>query len=206
VFDLIQTGFANRPDLAAMRSEALAAEARIRSERADRFPVISAFGDYNRQFYIDPSAQANNYSTILSISIPVFDGFTRKNEELKAREESEAFKNRVITKQQQIGLEIWTSYFRLTTSSERIKSTRNLLESASESYDVASGRYKEGVGSILDVLAAQSALETARAQDVVTRTEWLLSLAQLQQNMGILGIDSKKSIIFNNTETMGVNK
>jgi outer membrane protein TolC len=83
----------------------------------------------------------------------------------------------------------------LTTSAERIKTTRKLLESAQQSYEVASGRYKEGVGSILDVLASQSALQDALAQDVRTRTEWFLALAQLNRNMGTLGYPDENKLI-----------
>ena len=45
---------------------------------------------------------------------------------------------------------------------------------------------KEGLGTILDVLTAESALANARAQEVQARADWLLSLAQLAHGMGSL--------------------
>ena len=47
-----------------------------------------------------------------------------------------------------------------------MRTTRDLLASAPQSADVAEGRYKAGVGSILDLLTAQAALADARAQEV----------------------------------------
>ena len=62
----------------------------------------------------------------------------------------------------------------------------NLLASATQSEEVARGRYAEGVGSILDLLTAQSALADARAQHVQSRWTWYLALAQLARDVGVL--------------------
>ena len=48
-------------------------------------------------------------------------------------------------------------------------------------------RYREGVGTIIDVLTAQSALENARAQEVQSRADYLLALAELAHATGKLG-------------------
>ena len=47
-------------------------------------------------------------------------------------------------------------------------------------------RYREGVGSIVDLLIAQSALANARAQSVDARWQWRTSLAQLAHDVGVL--------------------
>jgi outer membrane protein TolC len=195
IVGLLQEGIKRRPELAALRAEALGAEAHARSVWAEQFPVIETNASFQRLYYLDPSGSSNNYNAALSISFPLFDGFSRRNDYLQAKAEADAAKARVASFQQQVGLQIWTSFFQLNTSAERIKAARKLLESAQESYEVASGRYKEGVGSILDVLAAQNALEDARSQDVGTRTEWLLALAQLYHDMGLLGQESEFPVL-----------
>jgi outer membrane protein TolC len=48
------------------------------------------------------------------------------------------------------------------------------------------GRYKEGVGNILDLLTAQAALSNARAQEVQARSLWFLAMAQLAHATGAL--------------------
>ena len=63
---------------------------------------------------------------------------------------------------------------------------QDLLASAEASYDVALGRYKEGVGSILDLLAAQSVLEDGRVQLVRARSDWFLALVQFTHDTGTL--------------------
>lgn len=64
----------------------------------------------------------------------------------------------------------------------------DLLASAQQNEQVALGRYREGVGSIVDLLLAQSALANARAQAVQTRWQWRMALAQLAHDVGVLGV------------------
>jgi outer membrane protein TolC len=69
-----------------------------------------------------------------------------------------------------------------------VRTSGDLLASALQSEQVARGRYTEGVGSIVDLLLAQSALASARAQAVQSRWQWRQALAQLAHDAGVLGI------------------
>ena len=88
--------------------------------------------------------------------------------------------------EQQVGLQVWTSYYALQTAMQRVTTSRDLLRDATESVDVAMGRYRAGIGNILDLLTAQAALENARAEEVQARTDWFLSVAQLAHDTGTL--------------------
>jgi len=80
------------------------------------------------------------------------------------------------------------SYYALQTAQQRVVTADDLLASAEQSAQVAAGRYREGVGSIIDLLTAQSALANARAQQVQSRWQWYTSLAQLARDAGVLGV------------------
>jgi outer membrane protein TolC len=90
---------------------------------------------------------------------------------------------------QQVIFEVFSSYYTLQTATRRVHTADDLLASAEQSTEVALARYKEGVGTVLDLLAAQSALADARAQRIQARLEWNVSLAQLAHDAGLL--DSK---------------
>lgn len=190
---LIQDAFAKRPDLAAARSSVLAAQANVKKTQAERYPSLELGANADRLYYLDTLNGSNNYLVTLAIRFPLFNGFSRQYDVLQAKAEAEAARTSLASLQQQVGLQVWTSYFNLNTATQKIKTTRSLLDSAQQSYDVALGRYQEGVGSILDLLTAQSALEDARAEDVVTRTEWFLAVAQLARDTGTLGMAVSQS-------------
>jgi outer membrane protein TolC len=86
----------------------------------------------------------------------------------------------------QVALDVWTAYQNLTTATQSLRSSADLLSSAEQSGRVALGRYKAGVGSILDVLNAQSALASARQQRIQSTFNWNVSRATLAQAMGSL--------------------
>ena len=77
--------------------------------------------------------------------------------------------------------------YALKTATQRVTTSADLLASATQSEEVARGRYAEGVGSILDLLSAQNALADARAQAVQARWNWFAALAQLARDAGTLG-------------------
>src|SRR5204863_3642080 len=91
--------------------------------------------------------------------------------------------------------------YRLQTAQQRAATADDLLQSAEQSAQVAAGRYKEGVGSILDLLTAQTALANARAQRVQSRWAWYTSLAQLARDAGVLGVHGDTPFPFSTDST-----
>ena len=87
-----------------------------------------------------------------------------------------------------VTLQVWTSYYGLETADKTVAASDDLLASATENHNVALGRYTSGVGSILDLLTAQAALESARAQQIQARAGWWMAAAQLARDMGTLEI------------------
>src|SRR5262249_915228 len=186
VEELVKSAIAQRPDLAAARSIALAARAHVGAVRGDNLPEIRAKGDVARVHYWDTDGSVNTYAAQLLVTFPLFNGFARKYDVREAQKLADREDANVVVQSQQAGLEVWTDYYALQTATLNIQTAKVLLASAQQSYDVAQGRYKEGVGSILDLLAAQNALQDAKAQDVQVRTNWYVALAQLTHDTGTL--------------------
>ena len=90
------------------------------------------------------------------------------------------------TLRQQVALDVWTTYQSLLTATQSIRTAGDLLTSALQSERVALGRYKAGVGTILDVLNAQSALAAARVQRIQAALDWAVSRAALARAVGTL--------------------
>ena len=189
VDDLIEAAQKERPDLAAARADAAKAEAHVRTVRSRGLPALQASGTANRTYYAGAASGpfSTNYTGALLLSVPLFTGFRTSYDTREAKEQAEAARAQLETLRQQVILQVWTSYFELKTAGQKVLTSRDLLDSARQSQEVALGRYKNGVGSILDLLTAQSALASARAQDVQARSDWFLSIAQLAHDTGVLG-------------------
>jgi outer membrane protein TolC len=188
VDELVAKAVAERPDLAASRFAALAAQSKIRSVQAEGLPKLSVAAAGNRTFYSLPGNDpfSTNYSGLLLLRIPVFTGFDVAYRTQKAKEEAEAARASAELVEDRVILDVWASYYAVQTATQRIRTTRDLLASASQSAEVADGRYKAGVGSILDLLTTQASLAQARAEEVQARSLWFLAMAQLAHATGAL--------------------
>lgn len=186
---LIEKALLERPDLAAARSEVLAEEGRILSARAARRPTLVLTGSVNRSYYRPTTyaSYADNWSAALLFGVPLFDGHERSFAIKKAEADRDVAQARVDSRSQQAIFEVWRSYYDLQTAAKRIRTSRDLLESAGESERVALARYKEGVGSILDLLTTESSLALARAQEIEARSDWLVAVARLAHDTGSMG-------------------
>jgi outer membrane protein len=174
-----------RPDLAAARAAVLEAEAGVRKAWSTFFPTFSLSGDIGRIYYEGSSRSNPFYGLSLTVDLPFLFGL-QQYAVLAAKAQAEAAKDQAAELARGIDLQVWTSYYGIKTAEQKIRTSGDLLDSAQASYDVALGRYKEGVGSILDLLAAETALETARVQVVQAKSDWLLALVQFTHDTGAL--------------------
>ena len=186
---LIETALAARPDLLAARQVAEAAQARVRSVRSSALPRVTGIASYGRPYYLDsPVASfSDTWSVGVNVHVPIFSGFARTHDLARAKEEAEAFRADAESAATRAALDAWTAFWDLRTARHRLASAHDLLQAASASAEVAAGRYKEGVGSFLDLLTAQTALASARAQEVGARADGLASIARLAYATGALG-------------------
>jgi outer membrane protein len=188
---LIQQALDNRPDLWAARAEAEAAVAHVTEVKSDGLPSLSFDASGGRGYIVGSSLHADTYTAGIFLHIPIFTGFSQTN---KVRE-AEAQAMAANENQKSLETQVIYQVFSLKTATQRAKTANDLIASASTSEQVALERYRAGVGNILDLLAAQSALADARAQHIKARWDWHSALAQLTHDTGILGLHGESPII-----------
>jgi outer membrane protein len=176
----------NRPELAAQKSRVEQALAHIRTTHSSLYPTLVFSDTLGGAIDSQTSKWQNQNTAGIRLSIPIFDGNSLEYKEDKAKEDAENQKAILDKLENSINYEVWSSYFSMKTSAQRVKSNDDLINNAQQSQDVALGRYREGVGGYLELLSAQSALESARAQRVTALADWYISLAQLARSTGML--------------------
>jgi outer membrane protein len=181
----IRDAEAKRPDLAAARSLVLEAEAGVRKARSTFFPSFSLSGNAGRIYYLHKPVSNPTYTVSLSVNLPFLFGL-QQYAVLAAKAQAEVARDQMAELSRGIALEVWTSYYGLKTAEQKISNAKDLMASAEASYNVALGRYKEGVGSVLDLLSAQTLLEGARVQLVQAKSDWFQALIQFTHDTGAL--------------------
>ncbi len=173
-----------RPDLRAAEAQLAAAQAGVAAARGAGLPTLSLGAGPTWQEIGGVSSHGGSVG--LSLNVPLFSGFTTTYRVRAASAQAEVREAQRQRLEKQVALDVWKAYQGLLTSSETLKTTADLVASAEASAAVTLGRYKAGVGSILDVLSAQSALASARQQRIQSALDWNVNRATLAQAMGTL--------------------
>jgi TolC family type I secretion outer membrane protein len=194
VDSLIQGALRDRPDLAAARAQAAAADAGVSQARGALLPKIVASGQAGETYFTNSSGGRGSYSGTLALQIPLFSGFSRHYDLQAAQATARASHARAEGLAQQVVYQVFASYHDLNTATQRVRTSGDLLTSARQSEEAALAQYREGVGSLLDLLSAQSALADARAQEIDARWSWYIALAQLAHDAGLLDLKGGSAI------------
>jgi len=205
---LIDRAVRERPDLMAARATAQAAQSRVAVARGQALPslVVSGTGS-GTYFFRRPLAnqQGNSYSATIGLQIPLFSGWSQIYDVRAASAAARAADERRQGVEQQVIFQVFNSFYAARTATQRVRTSDDLLASATQSEQVALGRYRAGAGSLLDLLTAQAVLADARAQVIDARLAWYSALAQLGHDAGILGLDGQSGLHVQ-TDSTGPNR
>lgn len=196
IHTLIEQSSQINPKFKAARLAVEAAQAKVKSTQFSHYPAVTFISNFNDAKQLGESPFANDSQRIqagVQISLPLFDGYNNKYQ-VKAAQEN--LKLRQIAEEQlklQNNADIWKSYNELQAMHDNLLALTNLTESATSAYDVVQGRYKAGVGNMLEVINAQNVYIEARLNYSTAMTDFLIIRYQLLANIGNLNIWSDEN-------------
>ncbi|WP_333804491.1 TolC family protein [Sulfurospirillum sp.] len=180
-----------RPDLMAASAKIKAAEAGVKAAKADNMPTFSLSATSGHTETVYNTAQRTS-SIGLYVSIPIFTGFNTKYKVQAAEQQLKINEAEYEKLSQDASLEVYKTYQSLISETQATRASADLVASAQASYDLSLGRYKAGVGTILDLLSAQSALASAKQQHIQSLYTWYITKASLAKAMGTLDFSTIK--------------
>lgn len=195
--ELIGEARSHHPALSAALAEVKAAEANVSATRAEGRPTLALASEISRSDQIGQTPAVGypatdiaqtNASVAIQLNIPLFEGFGRTYRVRSAQGQVEAKQAEYARTEEQVLLELWKSYQQLTAETEGLKTTDDLVRNARHSYNVARGRYKAGVGNIVELLNVQSALAKAEQQRIQTVSNWHSARLKVAASVGRIGM------------------
>jgi len=183
--DLMAEAARQRPDLAAALAQRDSAQADITVARAAGRPSISIAAGRD---FVDTTAIPNqNYSLVgVTVTVPIFTGFDVGYGVRQAQAALEAREASAEQVRLQVSLDVWNAYYALDSANQQLTQTATLTKTADNNQQVALGRYQSGVGTIIDVLTAQTAAANARQLRINAELNWQVSRTQLALALGRL--------------------
>lgn len=154
-----------RADIAAASRELDAGRQGSRAIRAERLPSIGLFGDDGE---IGKSAQhfLNTYTWGIELSVPVFDGFRRGGQLSEQAAVNAGLELRRRELERQVSVEVRSAILNLATARDQVVAARERLGLAQLEYSQAQDRFRAGVASNADVVAASLSLNGARNLEI----------------------------------------
>ncbi|MBU1044585.1 MAG: TolC family protein [Candidatus Omnitrophica bacterium] len=184
----LQLAYERRPDVIIKALEIKIGQQGILAAKASGRPGVNAGFNYD---YKSDDAEAlfnsrhNNWNIGISISIPVFDGFSAK---AKVDEAKAKYAQAELSKQdaaETVSLEVSQGVLNLIQAQAIIESQQDSVEAAKEAVKIAEVRYENGGGTNIDVLDTQISLSQIEENLSQGIYEYLMGHAYLNKTMGV---------------------
>lgn len=187
----------SHPTILAAKAKLSAAQFNIKAARAEGLPTLSLNSEISRTdqlgqqqlAIVDPSnVYSKNNSIGLQLNIPIFEGFERSYRVQSANAERELRNAELSRATKQVGLDVWKSYNSLISERDNLRAADELVQNSQDAFNMVQGRYRAGVGNIIELLNAQNVLANARQQQIKSLSAWRAATLRLSFSMGDLGL------------------
>ncbi|EIK69680.1 outer membrane efflux protein [Pseudomonas synxantha BG33R] len=192
VDELLAQARQEHPAMLAAQARLEAAKAAIEETRAAGMPSIALTASLSRgrndqSQVFNGNSNDRDRSVALQVSIPLFEGFSRSYQIRIAQAQVEAGQAQLADTEQQVALDLWSNYQTLRIDTESLQRTSELVTQSRQSLQVVQGRYRSGVGSMIELLNALTAYTDAQNQHIQTLNSWQTSRLGLAASLGRLG-------------------
>lgn len=184
-----QINYSSRPEYAVLNTAQMLNEQNIKLYQAGYLPSAIAFGSYNYSLQGDKlfSSEANLSPTALigaKINIPIFDGLYKKAKIQRARIQLNNFLEQKKLFERSIVLEVSNARKNYKSSAERVRSQKKNLELAEKIYKTTQEKYKQGIGSSIEITQAEQALYTSQQNYNQALYDLLVAKTNLDKSLG----------------------
>ena len=180
--DALNTAFQSRPSLLAAKKKADASKILVKSSIRAFTPDISAFAGYDQGGRNLDTDTGYRFGGQLSYSNVNLMYLKKQVDEAKATYKRDLSAYEVI--KQQVYLEVKEAYLDLINAQDSINVARLSMNSAKEQYDQASGRYKVGLGTAIELKDAETTYRNSQLQYYQTILNYHVYAANLENMIG----------------------
>jgi TolC family type I secretion outer membrane protein len=179
-----------RPKVRAYKSYVRGAAKNLDVARGARYPTLTATGGYSWSSSEAPEEFddfSRNYSwnLYLSLSVPLFDGFSTKASINSARAELSSAEDALKEARREAILDAQTSLLDLEKARQQVELAMETVRQAEEDYSISEERYRLGAGSMLELIDSQVALATAKSSLVEARYDYEIAKAYVVRSLAM---------------------
>ena len=190
--DLVETALAHRSDVTQLRQAAELGRRQVRLEQVEYLPKLSLFATWDVQaqqdgrpdFFGSARTRATSRMAGLSVDLPLFTGLQRDARIDQRRAALRQVQVRARMARDQAAVEVRDLEAALAEAGRREQGQRLAVDQARRGFEIAGARFREGVGSQLEVTDAEVALRRSEFDLARAAHDRLARRAQLGLAIG----------------------
>ncbi|UFS69988.1 TolC family protein [Geomonas sp. RF6] len=185
--NLVQLALMNRPDLKAGRTAVEKGEVGVRQAQRAYYPTVYASAGYQLNDRDVPFGNDNDsWNAGINLRWELFDGTRRSHEKARALAARDAAAAMLENERREVALQVRESLLRRSEARLKLDSARAALSAAEEDVRLVRKRYENGLASVVELMDAETALNTARANVVEVGNGLLKATAHVYYAAGVL--------------------
>ena len=179
--------YEGRPEYQVATSGLQLNEMNVTLNRSGYLPSLRAFGTYQQSY------QGNSFSdgfwapttfVGLSLNIPIFDGLEKEAKIQRAKLQLELAETQRQALAKVIDLEVATGRKNYLSAQKRFDNQKKNLELAERIYDTTQIKYREGIGSSLEVTQAEQALYSTQSNYMQAMYDLIVAKVNVERALG----------------------
>ena len=180
----VEQGVAKRPEMAQSQAGVVMAKEKIKEARSSKQPSLALTGstawDDNEAF----GGKNRDWTAMLIVQLNLFDSGAAQAKLKQAKAGEAAAREEERQTKDAISLEISDAHLRVQEALKRIEATRTAVEEAQTNFNISRESYAAGVGTNLDVMDAEVALQQAQTNYIQASYDLQISRARLEKAVG----------------------
>lgn len=184
-----RNAMATNPLLSQLALQESMLDENISIQSSDMWPTLALFGSYQWQTQ-DNTFQFRNYNwanmlTVgLSVSFPLFDGFRTSARVEQATVDKQKIHLTRLKAEEGMKIQIQAAELKMAEARKRIAGQEKNIQQAEKAVRIAQTRYKNGVGTQLELLDTQVAMTRAQTNYAQAIYDYLVARAEWQYAVG----------------------
>jgi len=176
-----------RPDYLTLKKSLELQNLNIKRYKSQYLPTLVGFGSYSQKMVGNNKDDLKWFPTSLaglSLKMNIFDGFGRKAKIQRAKISLQMAENNLNNLENALDLQVNNAKLAFTNAQKSLNSRKNNLALAQKIYNTSKIKYKEGVGSSVELTQAEQGLYRAQANVLKSKYDLLVSKIKLYSTLG----------------------
>jgi len=185
--ELVKKALQNRKDYLAQKLTLDSYYNNITIAKSGHLPRLTGNLGYNSfANSIGNIFDSHNYSAGLTLSIPIFSGFSVNNQVQSAEVDAMNYELQVHDSERLIKQNLQKSFLDLEAAKKALLVTAKNVKAAEENLKIEQEKYNLGSGKLLDVLIANTSFQNAQTNYINAQFNYIRLSDELKYNLGVL--------------------